>query len=149
MSDPIIALTIVGRARTKGSLKVVTPRGRKPVMVEDHAHSKPWRQKVVRCLRGAYPYLSHPYHRPYVGAVSVGALFTFERVPGASQLLPWPTLNAGANANGDIDKLLRNALDALVDARVIADDCQVVEISSRKVWGDLARLDLEVRALDD
>jgi hypothetical protein len=35
MSDPLAAFHVPGRARTKGSLKVITPRGQKPRLIED------------------------------------------------------------------------------------------------------------------
>lgn len=127
-----MAFSVTGRPRTKGSLKVVTPRGRKPVLIEDHALSKPWRVKIVKAIKAQYPDI-----QPTSCAVEVRVSFWFERNGPSARILPWPTLNAGVNAAGDIDKLLRNLLDALQDADVILDDCQVVEVRSVKEWAPI------------
>jgi Holliday junction resolvase RusA-like endonuclease len=42
----------------------------------------------------------------------------------------WPA----TRSSGDADKHARNVLDALVDAAVIGDDSQVVELAVRKVF---------------
>jgi Holliday junction resolvase RusA-like endonuclease len=144
VSTILAAFTVYGRARTKGSLKVITPRGQKPRLIEDHAHSKPWRKRIVEQLvKGGHA------GKHYEGAVEVGVTFVFERHGETSKQLPWPTLSAGVNAIGDLDKLLRNLLDALEDAKVIEDDKQVCSITTRKVWGKEAAMVVSVRALDD
>ncbi len=129
MSEVIAAFFVGGRPRTKGSLKVITPRGRKPILIEDHAHSKPWRVKIVKAIKAKYPDI-----QPTSVPVQVVARFVFERTGPSAGLLPWPTLNAGINANGDLDKLLRNLLDALQEAEVVLNDCQVVDVQTSKEW---------------
>lgn len=147
MSDLLAEVWIPGRPRSKGSLKVITPRGQKPRLIEDHKHSKPWRQRMVNGFRLIAP-LSRA-ELPYAGPVSVVATFVFERHGETSKTLPWPTLNAGVNAQGDLDKLLRNLLDALQDAEVIADDAQVCEVITSKIWGGEAGVRVSVFALDE
>jgi Holliday junction resolvase RusA-like endonuclease len=80
------------------------------------------------------PAVTSAGHVPYKLPVRVTASFTFERLGPSAQHLPWPVLNAGVNANGDLDKLLRNLLDAMKDAQLIADDSLVVELRSIKAW---------------
>lgn len=146
MSTLLAECWIGGRPRSKGSLKVISGRGRKPVMVEDHRHSKPWRTQMTRELKAHLIRIKS--NEIHTGPVAVAVTFVFERRGPSAQLLPWPTLNAGVNANGDLDKLLRNVLDALTDAGVIADDSQVCKISSEKRWGDLSGVEVSVWMID-
>lgn len=135
MTGPLLAdFFVTGRPRTKGSLKVITPRGRKPILVEDHEHSKPWRIRMVNEIRMRVPGVARVDHAPYAGAVSVYACFYFEQTGDTALASLWPVVNGGVNANGDLDKLLRNLLDALKDARVIKDDSLVCEINARMRW---------------
>lgn len=108
-------------------MKVVTPRGRKPIMVEDHAHSEPWRKAIKKAILAQRVEI-------FVGPISVQADFAFAQVGPSSALLSWPTLNAGVNAHGDLDKLARNLLDAMQDAKLITDDCMVVSLNVNKRW---------------
>jgi hypothetical protein len=129
---------VSGRPATKGSMKCLGARtkGGRHVLVEDHATSKPWRTRmtneIVRDVRraglpGAW--------KPYVGALLVHAAFYYDQpATGVGASLPWPTIEAGCNANGDLDKLLRNLLDSLQGSGLIKNDSQVVQISSSKRW---------------
>ncbi len=123
-----------GRPRTKGSLKVITPRGRRPILAEDHAHSAPWRKRIKVAIQTKYPETLQIGHVPITVPIMVSAQFWFEREGPSARHLGWPVVNAGVNANGDLDKLLRNLLDAMKDARLIADDSLVVSITTSKKW---------------
>lgn len=143
MSQVIAAFFVGGRPRTKGSMKVITPRGRKPIMVEDHAHSKPWRAKLVKAIKARYPDM-----QPTSAPISINCDFYFERNGPTAAVLPYPTLNAGVNAAGDLDKLIRNLLDALQESGMILDDCQVVSLISTKNWaGSLGEAGVHVTVL--
>lgn len=133
----ITRFEVHGRPRTKGSMKVITPRGRKPIMVEDHAHSEPWRKRIKAAIQAQCPGVIHP------GPVMVRANFSFDRIGPSAQALSWPVVNAGVNANGDLDKLTRNMLDAMQDAGLIVDDCMVVGLTVLKRWSP-AGLEVEV-----
>jgi Holliday junction resolvase RusA-like endonuclease len=109
-------------------MKVITPRGRKPIMIEDHAHSEPWRKRISAAIRTQCPGVVFP------GPVSVIATFSFERLGPSAQALSWPVTNAGANASGDLDKLTRNLLDAMEDSGLIVNDCMVVGLDVSKCW---------------
>lgn len=122
------------RPRTKGSLKVVTPRGRKPILIEDHEHSKPCRNAVAKVIRTE---LIKTFGMPltaWPGPVEVLLSFIFDQDGPTAQTLPFPTVNAGVNANGDLDKLVRNVLDALKDSSLLADDSMVVRLTTEKRW---------------
>lgn len=124
----MVTFHVDGRPRTKGSLKVITPRGRKPVMVEDHALSGPWRKRIESAIKTQVPGVR------FVGPVVVVAEFVFPRSGPSAQILPWPIVNAGINAIGDLDKLIRNLLDAMQGCKLIVDDCMVVRLETVKRW---------------
>lgn len=111
-------------------MKVITPRGRKPIMIEDHAHSEPWRNKIKFEIWKQCPLERFP------GAVTVEASFVFAQTGPSAQQLCWPVLNAGVNASGDLDKLTRNLLDAMQESRMIVDDCMVVRLDVKKMWAN-------------
>lgn len=133
MSDLILDLWVSGRPRTKGSMRHVGG-GR---MMQSVVGSTEWarvirdavRQHIDRGLAG----------RAGRGrAVKVRGLFFLrpKRGPQENEIAPiW----VGA---GDSDKLERNGLDALQDdpkrgyVGVMADDVQVVSLSSEKVIAD-------------
>lgn len=137
MSELLLAaFRVNGRPRTKGSLKPITPRGQRTRLVEDHPHSKPWRMKIARELQRLMPELADPNHAPHEGAVELTVTFWFAQEGPTAKTLPYPTVNAGVYANGDLDKLERNLMDALKDARLIADDSLCVGMSSKKRWAN-------------
>lgn len=114
-----IRIVIDGTAKTKGSLKSFG-RGR---MVEDVIGSKAWRQTVAWGCRSQY-------RGP---ALNIAAQVVFEirvtppkRAPKTR--ITWPS----TRSSGDVDKLARNLLDALVDGGVLADDARVVDLHGRK-----------------
>lgn len=118
-------------------MKVITPRGRKPIMVEDHAHSEPWRKRIKAAILTQCPGVR------FAGPVMVRACFSFDRLGPSAQALSWPVVNAGVNANGDLDKLIRNLLDAMQDSGLLADDCMVVGLTVLKRWS-LGGIEVEV-----
>lgn len=135
----LISLFVPGRPRTKGSMKCLG--GRSHNMVEQVTESKPWRDKIQRAivrevrqrLAAEGPLLDVPL--PYTGAVIVSAAFSYERpATGVGVDLPYPTIEAGVNANGDVDKLFRNLLDALQGSGLIKNDAQVVQGLPSKRW---------------
>lgn len=126
---------VAGRPRPKGSMKVISRRGARPVMGEDNPYSGPWRARMVQAIRSQCVY-GEPCARP----VQVHATFYFERTGPSAQVLPWPVLKTGVNANADVDKLLRNLLDALQDSKLILDDCLVVSVHTSKRWATDGRI---------
>jgi Holliday junction resolvase RusA-like endonuclease len=89
---------------------------------EDGEYSVPWKNKMIKAIReqcevGAWP-----------GPVRVHAYFIFEREGYASDASGWPV----AHEYGDVDKLMRNLLDALTQSGLIKDDKLVVMLDGRK-----------------
>lgn len=135
----VLALWVPGRSRTKGSLRPAGRPGQRVRLIEDHSHSKPWRETIQRALvrevRDRYGEGWTPIAHP----VLVDAVFHFARLGPTAQTMAYPCVNAGIYANGDEDKLRRNVLDALEGAGVLADDCWVVGSVTggpRKMWAD-------------
>jgi Holliday junction resolvase RusA-like endonuclease len=107
----VIRLWIPGHPRTKGSLDE---------RHQDTPQSKKWRALMAQALRYERERIGMPT-APKGIAVAVSAKFFL------------PTGDATTPNCGDLDKLLRNLLDAGTDAGVWADDVQVVRILSDKV----------------
>jgi hypothetical protein len=139
---------VAGRARTKGSLKVVGRRANgSAVLGEQVAGSKAWRSAVVetavRALGGRFgpggPVL--PYE-PLSGPVLAVLWVRLPRPARRSDVEahPFPV----EITDGDLDKLQRNVGDALVDAGVLKDDKLIVEWRARK---DFAPSPLDAGAL--
>jgi Holliday junction resolvase RusA-like endonuclease len=139
MSEQESTLTVFvpGRPRTKGSLKPVANWATQQVHMEEQVgQSKAWRRHVanevikhiaVKDGNGKYR-LRNDY--PITAPVIVNLLFIFSRehVQWTESPDGWPT----EIYYGDIDKLTRNVLDALTDARLYRDDSLVIEVVSRK-----------------
>lgn len=133
----VLSTFVPGWPRPKGSLETQAVRdgaGRLTgkTRVKDSAESTRWRRAVAQHLR-------RPGFVPLTCPVIVSCVFWFVPPSPADMRRPYPT---GARI-GDLDKLVRNVLDALqVDdtgkgngADLIADDRQVVElVDTRKAW---------------
>lgn len=129
-------VVIPGNPAPKGSMKCVGQRGKaKHVLVEDNERTGPWRETVATWAGRKV--------QPFTAGEPIGAeiTFTLDRPKGhygtgrnAKVLRPAaPVFPIGHNT-GDVDKLLRLVLDALQDADVLPDDCQVIEATTRKVY---------------
>ena len=115
---------IPGLARTKGSLNVVNAmRGRRAApMLTDSDLSIRWRRLIAYKARAAY------------GGREPSLLPIKVELVVALPALDWPALTR--KGAGDVDKLARNALDALaidlkkpdLAAGVYVDDSQVVDL---------------------
>jgi Holliday junction resolvase RusA-like endonuclease len=137
MSTELISLFVPGHPRTKGSLRPEVDWARRKVrMVEQVEQSKPWRQKMQAYIVRKVREQERPGKwEPYAGPLSVGVVFAYERPrTGVGVDLPYPIIEAGENANGDVDKLLRNLLDALQGSGLIKNDAQVCETTAAKMW---------------
>lgn len=140
MSRVLAWAWIAGHPRTKGSLDP-----RKGGGLTDSAASKRWRAQLVSAVRAA---CSAAPRAPETssGPIAIEAL-CFEPDGAAEPIAEaFPDVRVATRdttANGDLDKLLRNLLDALaVDlvgsdqrkgADVFCNDCQVVEIHTHKL----------------
>lgn len=143
----LVQTKVGGRPRTKGSLRVTCRRNRAHDLryEEDITESKPWRAKMARALREAQ-LAQHGKLLSWPGPVEVRLVFFFPReqsVAGGNRPTHdtvWPT----AITLGDVDKLTRNALDAMLTpskregmelcSGLLADDSQVVLLAVGKFW---------------
>lgn len=141
-----LVITIPGHPAPKGSLKCIGGRGGRHQLIEDNARSKPWRDVVALWVRRRWPSDQHAEKAQPLGAEIT---FTINRPAGH--------YGTGQNAGilkdryadarpvghntGDVDKLLRLALDALQDTDVLPDDSAVCEVTSRKAYVQLAPRD--------
>lgn len=119
---------VAGAPKTKGSLDFIPGRKCKCCaacnahvpgghVAEGVIGSKRWRNLVAEAVRMCQRQLRTT---KYEGAVTVCATFYL------------PVKSVIAARAGDLDKLLRNALDALQDAGTYSDDTQVVRIVTDK-----------------
>jgi Holliday junction resolvase RusA-like endonuclease len=105
-----------GRPKTKGSM-TARPNG----SMHDTPASSKWRSLVARSALMARQGRYGDLWKDWPGPVSVACVFYL------------PAVDVTAARSGDLDKLVRNVLDALTDADVYADDVQVVRVVAEKV----------------
>jgi Holliday junction resolvase RusA-like endonuclease len=126
-----------GRSRCGAGSQGSKTKNRYGATYDDNAQTlKPWREAVKTAALEVMQLADR-----LTGPVHVTATFCFDRPSGHyrtgknSHLLRdsaprWPA----TRNSGDIDKLVRAALDALVDGGVLVDDSLVVDVTARKVW---------------
>lgn len=102
-----------GRPKTKGSMTA-----RLNGSMHDTPASSQWRALVARAAKMARRDWAW---EAYPGPVAVACVFYL------------PVADVIAVRSGDIDKLVRNVLDALTDAQVYVDDVQVVRAVAEKI----------------
>lgn len=128
-----IELRVHGHPAPQGSKRHVG-RG---IMVEASKYVQPWREAVV----------SEAIRMGYTGTgldepVAVDVAFYFPRPQshyGKSGLKDSAPAVPSRRSAGDIDKLVRSTLDALVQASVLTDDSLVVDLTARKRYGSIAQ----------
>lgn len=137
-----IRIAVVGLPAPQGS-KSYKGRSKtgKAIMVESSERVRPWREAVKQATLDALavgPVDEHgfPFDRDPVRVIVVFRLprpAGHYRTGANAQLLrdaapSWPA------GRPDVDKLLRSTLDALGEAGLWRDDCQVVRVVGEKVW---------------
>ena len=130
----MIGLYILGHPAPQGSKRHVG-RG---IMVEASKKVTPWREAVVaECQREGVA------GRMLDGPLSVFISFYFPRPAShhdaKGEVRSSAPLYPIRRSAGDIDKLIRSTLDALVQASTIADDSLVATIQARKRYATMAR----------
>lgn len=119
--EPYVELDVTGRPRPQGSK--TSRAGR---VLDANPQSRRWRDIVVAEARAQ---MANQGLQRIVGPVRVEATFRFLRPTTAVGLrAAWPF----TTATPDLDKLTRAVLDGLQQAGVIRNDCQVVELASKK-----------------
>jgi Holliday junction resolvase RusA-like endonuclease len=132
-STDALVITVYGDPKPKGSMRHVG-KGR---MVEQVAGGKPWREAVKWAALDAREEWRvgwlNDHWRPLDGPLCCEITYTVRKPASAPKTrVTWPI----TRSSGDVDKVARNVLDALVDAGVMRDDSQVVELTVRKVYAD-------------
>lgn len=123
----VVMFTVNGLPKTKGSMRYIGS-GR---MVEGNRGSKDWRTMVAESafaeiggvdgkVPDGFPVTNVPLH--------IDAIFRFPRPKSKKRGSPI------TRATGDIDKLLRNILDALQDAGIVGDDAQFTSCTASKQY---------------
>lgn len=138
MSGPRVLLDtfVAGRPRPKGSMDLM-PNG---YARQNNEASTPWQRDMEAVFRrwtcepgrrpGVWlPRVGYPYDRPVV----VFAEFYFERPKHPQFEVP------ASSSTGDVDKLSRNLLDALEEAKVYTNDTRVVDLYASARWCDEVR----------
>jgi len=126
--DVITEVWVPGEPKTKGSL---TFRGNGYVE-ENVKGSARWRRLVASAVRADLRrrHASLPSPAYMASAVPVGVRLQFWLPASASMLADRAPVKPGS---GDVDKLVRNVLDALTDAHAYVDDVQVVRVIADKM----------------
>jgi crossover junction endodeoxyribonuclease RusA len=108
------------------------------VLVEDNQRTKIWRSTVAGWISRSVPARFNAEKGQPLGAEIT---FTLPRPKGHygtgknSDLLKGTApAHPVSHSTGDVDKLLRLALDALQDTPVLPDDCAVIEVTTRKAY---------------
>lgn len=132
---------VAGRPRTKGSMKpIIDWVAQRWHMEEQVKESKSWRIRMVNeVMKEIASSCGVPMSAggwklaglPWGGPVSVGLEFVFPRE--TRDVAGYPI----ARRYGDSDKLARNVLDALTDAKVYEDDSHVTSMWATKRFVDL------------
>jgi Holliday junction resolvase RusA-like endonuclease len=136
-----LVITIPGRATPKGSLKCVGRRGRvNHVLLEDDKSGagKAWRNTIAGWVRRRWPADQYAAPRQPLGAEITLTLIRpashYGTGRNAHTVKPSADLLPVGHSTGDVDKLLRNVLDALQDTDLLPDDCAVIEATARKTY---------------
>jgi crossover junction endodeoxyribonuclease RusA len=116
-----LIVTVPGIPATKGSLRHVG-HGR---LIEGNKGSSAWRSQVTL---QAHLEMAHTGFQTILDGAQVCISLWIPRPKSVRRLLPI------TRSSGDADKHARNILDALVDARVLADDSRVVSLHVTKAY---------------
>lgn len=126
---------IPGVPKPQGSKTLGRKKNGGAFLREDNAGTKPWRRHMVEALQ----HNGKPV-AVFDSAVWVRIRFVFLR-PKSHKPDSLPT----SKQLGDVDKLTRNVLDALTQARVITDDKFVIKLRDvEKVYGPNPGVHIEI-----
>lgn len=123
------AFFVPGRPVQQGSMKAVGNR----VFHNSDAKLRVWRESIGWCARAAKVTLI-----PKETAVALELDFIFERPKSVARAFPI--------VPPDLDKLIRSCLDALTGIGYV-DDCQVIKISSTKIYGKTPGVRISINPL--
>lgn len=152
----LLAFRVDGKARPKGSMIPVPTRKRNGALAVYFKPSSPdcelWARHVKAGARGAIGNLGGYAGEggvtgfPTILPVRVSMVFGFIR-PLRTTVEGNEHAPIAKTTAGDLDKLIRNVLDALTEAGVYRDDCQVTNVQATKCYvapGEVAHTLIEV-----
>lgn len=143
-----LAFRVIGTPTPVGSFyariigKFVKPnlvQDPRAIIVPDNKKSAPWRQAVIAATKNAIRAQEFEWV-PLSEAVRVEFTFLLERPKTVRRLMPW--------VKPDVDKLARNSLDGLTEAKVFLDDGQVCDLLTSKRYADGVPAGAQVRVID-
>lgn len=129
-------IVVYGKAIQQGSKRAIPGRGGgRPMIVEDSKHTRPWRAVVKDAARQE---VGEDW-QPLLGPITVDIMIHTGRPKwhyrtGAHAHELKPNAPHWVPVKPDIDKLGRLILDALTDAGVWRDDCQIASLTVAKVY---------------
>lgn len=124
------AFRVFGEPAPKGSMIARQLKGGRTIVVEDNARTKPWRRIIEREAPAWFPEKPSA-HQP----LKLTLVFGVTRTAAAADRTH-PAVRAKQGVGGDLDKLVRLALDALESCGVLTDDAQVVGLVASKEYAD-------------
>lgn len=140
----LVAFSVAGKARPKGSLRPLPVRkanGKLGVYMKEESTDGPlWRRHVAKAAAEAIGAAGPNGVTGFPTALPVEVRIRFGFARPSRTVAPAPI----TRYFGDVDKLVRNVLDALTDAGVYADDSQVTELRASKSFRSVACTEVEV-----
>ena len=141
-----VTLVIYGDCQPAGSKKAVTPKGKSfPVVIDANPKAKGWKDRIGKACAEQYggEFLE--------GALTATIRFYQPRPQGHFRTgkhsgLLRDSSPARPTVAPDIDKLSRAVLDGL-QGQLYRNDAQVVDKLAQKLYGEPARVEIEVAAL--
>lgn len=134
---------VYGLPQPQGSAKAFYRPGMKhPVVTSDNTKLKPWRQEVTACALAALDTCKHFSPFLHKEPVTIEATFYFPRPASHTKrqrAVPFVATKP------DLDKILRSLGDSLTGV-AFKDDAQIAEVTVRKLYGDIPRTEVTVRA---
>lgn len=142
LMDPGAGFWVDGTPAPKGVVKIA--RGRAYYYAAPNTRLRDWTKAVIG---KAVLWDTGPGWR---SDAPMEVLMDFHIARPPSHYLPNGNLRApfaNATPRGDLDKLIRGVLDALVEAKLMADDSQVVAIHASKRYGPRGGCGIRIRPL--
>lgn len=140
-----VEFTVIGLPAPQGSKRAITHRSTgRAVVIESSKRVKPWRDDVARAAEAAMNGAAL-----ITGAVRLDVTFLFLRPRSHFRTNGELSARAPQFKSGvpDLSKLVRSTEDALT-ARVWADDAQVIDCRSRKLYAQQSGAHVIIEEVD-
>lgn len=143
----MITIAVLGDPVGQGAMRSNGHGG----MYESTKNHKPWRESIVYAAREAFAGEAFARGGPWMGPVSVTAVFTFRHLKAHHAAGGGIKLSAPLHkiTKPDLDHLARSVGDALVIAGCLRDDAQIVHWDAVKQYGLQAGVVIKIRTMED